>query len=193
MDKNSPQHFLSRICIHISLTFFSSQFKGQTCYFCYLKVPFQLPFVENTQIGALYNLFHFMHDKIIHTEIIFRNNEPLILQNQTCLLEWLYLLWNQHYLSPGQKMSHECRKACLTCVYKLPLSLLGVSDASAAVHGLNAHSSTLQCGSNLASLQLSSCIHISLALCITYEFLAFCNVTQSEQFLTELSEVLVCS
>lgn len=90
-------------------------------------------------------------------------------------------------------MSHECRKACLTRVYKLPLSLLGVSDASAAVHGLHAHSSTLQCGSNLASLQLSSCILISLALCITYEFLAFCDVTQSKQFLTELSEVLVCS
>lgn len=80
-----------RICIHISLTFFSSQFKGQTCYFCYLKVPFHLPVVENTQIGALYNLFHFMHDKIIHTEIIFRNNEPLILQNQTCLLEYDFI------------------------------------------------------------------------------------------------------
>ncbi len=66
-----------------------------------------------------------------------------------------------------------------------PLLLLGVSDASAAAHGLHAHSSTLHCGSNLASLQLSSCICFSLAFCTTYRFLAFCNATQSEQFLAE--------
>lgn len=61
------------------------------CNFCYLKVPAHSPLAKNTQIGALYNLFHFMHDKITQTEIIFWNNEPLILQNRTCLLEYDFI------------------------------------------------------------------------------------------------------
>lgn len=131
------------------------------CHFCFLKIPAHSPLAQNTQIGALYNLFHFMHDKITQTEIIFRNNEPLILQNRTCLLEYDFIYCGTNIIFLWGRGCHmnAGRLVWLVCTNS-PLSLLGVSDASAVVHGLHARSSTLQRGYNLASLQLSGLSYI---------------------------------
>lgn len=166
------------------------------CNFCYLKVPAHSPLAKNTQIGALYNLFHFMHDKITQTEIIFWNNEPLILQNRTCLLEYDFIYCGTSIIFLWGRGCHmnAGRLVWLVCTNPPPPSRSW--GWAAHQQSCMAYMLTQAHCSVDTTLPLCNCpasyIYISLALCRTWEFLAFCDATQSEQFLTELSEVLEC-